>query len=188
MHSLNPYLKAFFKSTLPAQCNPVNNHVSIPPTRTRNPGALAGRNGTKQALMLLQILLVPTTECLFTGKDRETNSSFADLAVSEDFLASHVLRISGPTSPGSNNVRDNRGKAKQFNTVNGRSVVVKESFVYSNKGTTGSLALAWVDFPTLTLFQALGTSLKRSYSATSYTILTTLTRNNGSYITSQDLL
>lgn len=188
MHSLNPYLKAFFKSTLPAQCNPVNNHVSIPPTRTRNPGALAGRNGTKQALMLLQIFLVPTTECLFTGKDRETNSSFADLAVSEDFLASHVLRISGPTSPGSNNVRDNRGKAKQFNTVNGRSVVVKESFVYSNKGTTGSLALAWVDFPTLTLFQALGTSLKRSYSATSYTILTTLTRNNGSYITSQDLL
>lgn len=89
----------------------------------------------KQALTCLQILLVPTTECLLAGKDRETNSSFADLALSEDFLASHVLRISGTTDPESNNVRDSRGKAKQFNTVNGRTVVVKESFVYGNKGT-----------------------------------------------------
>lgn len=106
MHSLNPFLRAFFKSALPAQCNPVNNHI----------------------------LLVPTTECLLTGKDRETNSTFVDLAGSEDFLTSHVLRISEPTGPGSNNVRDGRGKAKQFNTVNGRTIVVKESFVYSNKG------------------------------------------------------
>ena len=93
--------------------------------------------------MFLQILLVPTTESLLTGKDRETNSTFADLAGSEDFLASHVLRISGPT--GSNNVRDSRGKAKPFNTVNGRTIVVKESFVYSNKGTARSLAQK--DFP-----------------------------------------
>ena len=92
-----------------------------------------------QALISLQILLVPTTECLLAGKDRETNSSFADLALSEDFLASHVLRISGTTNSESNNVRDNRGKAKQFNTVNGRTIVVKESFVYSNKGT----AIPW---------------------------------------------
>lgn len=106
MHSLNPYLRAFFKSALPTQCNPVNNHI----------------------------LLVPTTECLLTGKDRETNSTFADLAGSEEFLASHVLRIPAPTDPASNNVRDSRGKAKQFNTVNGRTIVVKESFVYSNKG------------------------------------------------------
>lgn len=102
----------------------------------------------KLALIFSQILLVPTTECLLTGKDRETDSSFADLAVSEDFLASHVLRISGPTSPGSNNVRDNRGKAKQFNTVNGRTIVVKESFVYSNKGT--ARPLPWSGFPRLT--------------------------------------
>ena len=93
----------------------------------------------KQALRCMQILLVPTTECLLAGKDRETNSSFADLALSEDFLASHVLRISGTTDPENNNVRDSRGKAKQFNTVNGRTVVVKESFVYSNKGT----AMPW---------------------------------------------
>ena len=78
---------------------------------------------------------MPTTECLLTGKDRETGSTFVDLAASEDFLASHVLRISGPAGPGSNSVRDSRGKAKQFNTVNGRTIVVKESFVYSNKGT-----------------------------------------------------
>ena len=57
------------------------------------------------------------------------------MAGSEDFLASHVLRISGPIGLESNNVRDSKGKAKQFNTVNGRTVVVKESFVYSNKGT-----------------------------------------------------
>ncbi|KAK4693625.1 hypothetical protein P7C71_g3813, partial [Lecanoromycetidae sp. Uapishka_2] len=28
MHSLNPFLRAFFKSALPSQCNPVNNHIT----------------------------------------------------------------------------------------------------------------------------------------------------------------
>lgn len=32
------------------------------------------------------------------------------------------------------NVRDSRGKAKQVTTVNGRTVIVKENSVYSNKG------------------------------------------------------
>ncbi|KAA6406912.1 MAG: hypothetical protein FRX48_09210 [Lasallia pustulata] len=110
MHSLNPFLRAFFRSTLPSQCNPVNHHI----------------------------LLVPTTEVLLTSHDRETNTVYADLARSEDFLASHVLRI--PAAPGAgkdrdvSNVRDSRGKAKQFTTINGRTVVVKESFVHSNKG------------------------------------------------------
>ncbi len=83
-----------------------------------------------------KILLVPTTEALFTAKDRETNTVYADLAGSEEFLASHVLRIP-PVAPGTaaGSVRDSRGKAKQFTTINGRTVVVKESFVYSNKGT-----------------------------------------------------
>jgi len=81
-----------------------------------------------------QILLVPTTECLLTGKDGETGSTYSDLAVSEDLLASHVLRISGTPAPGSGKVRDHKGKAKQFNTINGKTIVVKESFVYSNKG------------------------------------------------------
>ncbi|KAL8663575.1 MAG: hypothetical protein Q9202_003763 [Teloschistes flavicans] len=106
MHSLNPFLRAFFRSTLPAQCNPVSNHV----------------------------LLVPTTEVLLTSKDRESNTLYTDLTGSEEFLASHVIRINGAQAPGNGSVRDSRGKAKQFNTVNGRTVIVKESFVYSNKG------------------------------------------------------
>lgn len=32
------------------------------------------------------------------------------------------------------NMRDSRGKAKQFTTANGRTVVIKDNFVYSNKG------------------------------------------------------
>lgn len=77
---------------------------------------------------------MPTTECLLTGRDRETNAPYTDVAASDEFLASHVLRISGTPAPGSSNVRDSRGKAKQYTTMNGRTVVVKESFVYSNKG------------------------------------------------------
>jgi hypothetical protein len=88
--------------------------------------------------ILLQILLVPTTEVLLTSRDTESNTLYADLAGSEEFLGSHVLRLpggganaSGKDSP---NMRESRGKAKQFTTVNGRIVVVKDSFVYSNKG------------------------------------------------------
>ncbi|KAL8783419.1 MAG: hypothetical protein Q9195_009395 [Heterodermia aff. obscurata] len=87
---------------------------------------------TERELKATQILLVPTTEVLFTSRDRETSTLYADLAASEDFLASHVLRV--PVANGPNNVRDSRGKAKQYTTFNGRTVVVKESFVYSNKG------------------------------------------------------
>lgn len=32
------------------------------------------------------------------------------------------------------NLRDGRGKAKQFPTMNGKTVVVKDNFIYSNKG------------------------------------------------------
>lgn len=85
-----------------------------------------------------QILLVPTTEVLLTSRDTESNTLYVDLAGSEEFLGSHVLRLpgggvyaSGKDSP---NMRDSRGKAKQFTTLNGRTVVVKDSFVYSNKG------------------------------------------------------
>lgn len=66
MHPLNPFLRAFFRSTLPSQCAPAAHHV----------------------------LLVPTTDVLLNARDRETNVSFADLTLSsEDFLASHVLRL-----------------------------------------------------------------------------------------------
>ncbi|KAF2866765.1 hypothetical protein BDV95DRAFT_583756 [Massariosphaeria phaeospora] len=108
---LNPFLRAFFRSTLPSQCSPVQHHV----------------------------LLVPTTEVLLTSRDRDTNASYADLSGSEEFLASHVLRIPGGVGP-NNQVKDGpgfretRGKAKQYSTANGRTVIIKDAFVYSNKG------------------------------------------------------
>ena len=112
MHPLNPFLRAFFRSTLPSQCLPVNHHI----------------------------LLVPTTESLFQGRDRETTAPYADLAVSEEFLSSHVIRIPGGVPPGSTskdggNIRESKNKAKQYNTLNGRTVVVKDTYVYSNKGS-----------------------------------------------------
>ncbi|KAK2838249.1 hypothetical protein FQN49_006468, partial [Arthroderma sp. PD_2] len=84
------------------------------------------------------ILLVPLTESLVNSRDRESGAQYADLAVSEEFLASHVLRI--PGMPGSSAIkevstlRDHKGKAWQIATANGRTVVIKESVVYSNKG------------------------------------------------------
>ncbi|KAK5120520.1 hypothetical protein LTR85_006175 [Meristemomyces frigidus] len=112
MHPLNPFLRSFFRSALPSQCLPVNHHV----------------------------LLVPTTDVLLNSKDRETNTSYAELATTEEFLASHVLRVPGGAPPAGNgareggNVRENKSKAKQYATINGRTVVVKDAFVYSNKG------------------------------------------------------
>lgn len=113
MHPFNPFLRAFFRSTLPAQCLPIGHHI----------------------------LLVPTTDSLFQARDRETGTLYADLAASEDFLASHVLRVPGGLPPSGTtketaivNVRETKAKAKQYSTINGRTVVVKDSFVYSNKG------------------------------------------------------
>ncbi|OJJ49636.1 hypothetical protein ASPZODRAFT_128130 [Penicilliopsis zonata CBS 506.65] len=110
MHPLNPFLRAFFRSTVPGQCQPVENHV----------------------------LLVPTTESLIGSRDRESNLYYVDLVASEEFLGSHVLRVplsSGPSGgKDEGSVRDSRGKAKQVTTVNGRTVIIKENLVYSNKG------------------------------------------------------
>ncbi|KAI9738585.1 MAG: hypothetical protein M1834_008089 [Cirrosporium novae-zelandiae] len=83
------------------------------------------------------ILLVPTTEVLLTSRDRESGAFYTDLVASEEFLASHVLRIqhgAGADTKEPTNVRETKGKAKQFSTVNGRTVVIKDSAVYSNKG------------------------------------------------------
>ncbi|KAF2120474.1 hypothetical protein BDV96DRAFT_538625 [Lophiotrema nucula] len=108
---LNPFLRAFFRSTLPSQCSPVHHHV----------------------------LLVPTTEVLLTSRDRDTNVPYADLSGSEEFLASHVLRVPGGVGPNNQvkdgtSFRESRGKAKQYSTANGRTVIIKDAFVYSNKG------------------------------------------------------
>lgn len=110
---LNPFLRSFFRSALPSQCQPNSHHI----------------------------LLVPTTEVLLHSRDRESNTRYYLLTESEEFLSSHVLRVPANQLPGSNNpngtqgnARENKSKAKQFSTINGRTVVVKESWVYANKG------------------------------------------------------
>jgi small subunit ribosomal protein S11 len=78
------------------------------------------------------------TESLIGSRDRESSLYYSDLVASEEFLGSHALRIpvtSGTTgTKEDSNVRDSRGKAKQVTTVNGRTVIIKENSVYSNKG------------------------------------------------------
>ncbi|KAI0025589.1 VPS9 domain-containing protein [Xylariomycetidae sp. FL0641] len=113
MPPLNPFLAAFFRpgSPIANQCAPVHHHI----------------------------LLVPTTESLLTSRETEGGLSLSEFVASEEFLASHVLRIPSPaTTAGGKeavgNLREVRGKAKQYNTLNGRSVVIKDAFVYSNKG------------------------------------------------------
>lgn len=111
MQPLNPFLAAFFKSPVASQCTPVHHHI----------------------------LLVPLTDVLITSKETESGSSSAEVIASEEFLASHVLRVPPPGGqPGAKdgvpNLREVRGKAKQISTVNGRSVIIKDSFIYSNKG------------------------------------------------------
>lgn len=87
--------------------------------------------------------MVPITESLINSRDRDSNVAFSDLVTSEDFLGSHVLRISAPLGPpqgkDGTSVRDIRGKARQITTINGRTVVIKENSVYSNKGPVISL-------------------------------------------------
>lgn len=111
MPPLNPFLAAFFKSSVVAQCTPVQHHI----------------------------LLVPLTDVLLTHRDTENGLPAAEAVASDEFLTSHVLRIPSPGAGKDRdalapNLRDLRGKAKQFSTLNGRSVIIKDSFIYSSKG------------------------------------------------------
>ncbi|KAL2872111.1 putative VPS9 domain protein [Aspergillus lucknowensis] len=109
MHPLNPLLRAFFRSTVPGQCVPIENHV----------------------------LLVPVSDSLIGSRDRESSLFYSDLVVSEEFLGSHTLRIPSSGGLGGKDdagVRDGRGKARQVTTVNGRTVIIRDNSVYSNKG------------------------------------------------------
>lgn len=136
MQPLNPFLAAFFKSPLPSQCQPFQHHV----------------------------LLVPTTDVLLSSREAEApaGAPIAETVSTDEFLSSHVLRIPDPTKPAVNgtgaagagagsggsggsaagakettpNLREMRGKAKQYNTVNGRNVVIKDNVVYTNKGAS----------------------------------------------------
>ena len=121
MQPLNPFLAAFFKPGNPihSQCTPVHHHI----------------------------LLVPTTEFLLTSRETESGQTSADLIASEEFLGSHVLRIPSPATTAAGgkdavgNLREVRGKARQYSTLNGRSVVIKDAAIFSNKGAL-STALA----------------------------------------------
>ncbi|OAP60653.1 hypothetical protein AYL99_05655 [Fonsecaea erecta] len=106
MPVLNPFLRALFQSSVLGHALPAQNYV----------------------------LLVPTTESLLYGQDRESSKRYADHVEDEDFLGSHILRIIPATAEKDGNVRDGRGKAKNYSTVNGRTVILKENTVYSNKG------------------------------------------------------
>ncbi|KXJ91820.1 hypothetical protein Micbo1qcDRAFT_146653 [Microdochium bolleyi] len=128
MLPLNPFLAAFFKpgNSLASQCTPVHHHI----------------------------LLVPTTEFFLTSRETESGQSLADFVASEDFQGSHVLRVPGPAAAaggkdsGVGNLREIRGKARQYNTVNGRSIVIKDAALFTNKG-----------FKTLAQAQLLGDSI-----------------------------
>ncbi|KAH7367060.1 hypothetical protein B0T11DRAFT_274616 [Plectosphaerella cucumerina] len=112
MLPLNPYLTAFFRSPLAAQCAPVHHHV----------------------------LLVPSTDFLLSSRETESGASSQDVITSEEFLASHVLRVPvaavtpAGTKEGAPNLREVRGKAKQYTTLNGRTIIIKDTQVYTNKG------------------------------------------------------
>jgi hypothetical protein len=76
---------------------------------------------------------------LLASRDIETGAPLIDSIATDEFLGSHVVRIAG--SKGSagvedpvQNLREVRGKAKVYNTINGRSIVIKDNLVYSNKG------------------------------------------------------
>ena len=105
MPVLNPFLRALFQSSVLGHALPAQNYV----------------------------LLVPSTESLLYGIDTETTKRYADTIDDEDFLGSHILRIPPPPSKDAN-VRDGRSKAKTYPTVTGRTVIVKENVVFTNKG------------------------------------------------------
>lgn len=57
-----------------------------------------------------------------------------------------MLRVPGGVGPNNHvkdagSFREARGKAKQYTTANGRTVIVKDAFIYSNKGAFR--ALSW---------------------------------------------
>ncbi|OAA39126.1 VPS9 domain protein [Metarhizium rileyi] len=111
MQPLNPFLAAFFKSTVVAQCTPVHHHV----------------------------LLVPLTDELLTSRETDSGVAASEVIASEEFLSSHVLRIpssgiSSGSKDGVHNLRDVRGKARQFSTLNGRNIIIKDSVIHSSKG------------------------------------------------------
>jgi len=138
MQPLNPFLSAFSKSSaLLAQCQPPQHHV----------------------------LLVPTADVLLNSRDPDSGAPLVASIVENDFLASHILRIVPPKGGGQQqaggggggkddaaaaqggqqqNLREMRGKPRLYATINGRSLVIKDSMVFTNKGTTPCVYAAYM--------------------------------------------
>ncbi|KAL2146865.1 hypothetical protein VTI28DRAFT_1968 [Corynascus sepedonium] len=112
MQPLNPFLSAFSKSPILAQCLPPQQHI----------------------------LLVPTADVLLNARDAETGAPLLASITSDEFLASHVLRIPIPKTQGpggkdaAQNLREMRGKPKVYGTLNGKSLIIKDQSIYTNKG------------------------------------------------------
>ncbi|KAL1839144.1 hypothetical protein VTJ49DRAFT_1840 [Mycothermus thermophilus] len=116
MQPLNPFLSALSKSSILSQCLPPQQHI----------------------------LLVPTADVLFNARDPDSGAPLLASIASDEFLASHVVRIPIPKGQGSGakdasgvaaqNLREMRGKPKIYGTINGRSIVIKENSIYTNKG------------------------------------------------------
>ncbi|AEO66085.1 uncharacterized protein THITE_2113908 [Thermothielavioides terrestris NRRL 8126] len=112
MQPLNPFLSAFSKSPILAQCLPPQQHI----------------------------LLVPTADVLLSLRDPDTGAPLVASIASDEFLASHVLRIPIPKAQAAGakdatqNLREMRGKPKVYSTFNGRSIVIKDNSIYTNKG------------------------------------------------------
>lgn len=125
MQPLNPFLNAFSQSPLVSQCNPPRHHI----------------------------LLVPPTGVLVSSRDTESGAPLTDVVASDEFLGSHVLRIAsgkGPAGGGreaTQNLREMRGKAKVYSTINGRSIVIKDNMIYTNKGMLDRLFMPLFMYP-----------------------------------------
>src|SRR5438105_584861 len=112
MQPLNPFLSAFSKSPILAQCLPPQQHI----------------------------LLVPTADVLLNSRDPDSGAPLVASIAADDFLASHVVRIPIPKpqaaggKDAAQNLREMRGKPRVYNTFNGRSLVIKDNVIYTNKG------------------------------------------------------
>ena len=106
MPVLNPFLRALFQSSVLGHALPSQNYV----------------------------LLVPSAESLIYGLDKDSGKRYADQAEDEDFLGSHIIRVPPPPTGKESNIRDGRGKAKTYSSVNGRTVIIKDNVVFTNKG------------------------------------------------------
>ncbi|KAK9241356.1 hypothetical protein V1525DRAFT_7924 [Lipomyces kononenkoae] len=72
------------------------------------------------------VILVPTTVSILYTIDQETSVSFSELCTHEEFLSSHIIKIGVSAKA--------IGRARVYWTLNGRSVVIKDDIVYTNKG------------------------------------------------------